>query len=184
MNTQIIILTLLAISSFLFTSFYLLLLIDSLSGHTLPTSNKVISEICKIIETDKPESKNFYDLGCARGKLALEIKKRRPDLLVRAIDKSELRIFFAKLKNIFLRRKIEFIKQDIFQIDLSNADVLYTYLWWDLLPSLKEKFFRELKKGSLVISNTSFDPSWVPTRTIILNPKNPEFEKIFIYRIG
>lgn len=183
MNIQIIILIIFTVLIIFLTVFYLLLLIDSLFGHDLITSHKVISEICKIMEIKKPEAKNFYDLGCARGKLALEIKRRKPELMIKAIDKSSLRIFFAKLKNVFLRRKISFIKEDIFRIDLGDADVLYTYLWGDILPPLKEKLFKELKKGSLVISNTSFYPNWQPSKTIILNPKNPDFEKIFIYRI-
>ena len=66
-------------------------------------------------------------------------------------------------------------------LDLQNADVVYTYLWYDLMPSLEKKLKNNLKKGAIVITNTSNFPNWQPKETHITYSKNPEFEKLFVY---
>lgn len=161
---------------------FLLFLGDSVfRGHDLPTTKKAIKNIGKIISEHKTDANNFYDLGCARGKLAIAIKKDFPGLSVYGLDNSALRLFFAKLKNLFFRQKIDFLKTDIFQANLNNADIIYTYLWYDLMPILENKLQKELKKGALVITNTSYFPNWQPVQTYITDPKNPDFEKLFVY---
>lgn len=161
---------------------YLLFTLDSLiTGHDLPTSKNAVRVISKIISKYKPEAKNFYDLGCGRGTLALAIKKNFPDFEVYGIDKSPFRILFAKLKAYFLGRKINFKKSDLFNENLKSADIVYTYLWYDLMPPLEEKLKKELKNGAVIITNTSYFPNWQPSETYITYPKKLDFEKLFVY---
>ncbi len=155
--------------------------LDSLKGHDLPTSKLAIKILVNIIFQYKFKAHNFYDLGCGRGSLVLAIKKELPSLTVYGIDNNTIRIFFSKLKSKLLRRKINFKKQDIFQTDLRAADIVYTYLWYDLMPLLEKKLQKELKQGAIVITNTSNFPTWKPVRTYVTYPKNPDFEKLFVY---
>ncbi len=170
----------------IFLVLFLVFMLDSLvKGHDLPTSKKTIKQLIKIILKHKPEAVNFYDLGCGRGTVALAIKKELPQLEVRGTDYNAIRIFFAKLKSFFFRRKIDFKKQDLFKIGLQNADIVYTYLWYDLMPPLEKKLQSELKTGALVVTNTSKFPNWQPveiinTRTKI--PKLADFETLFVYK--
>ncbi|HRY59969.1 MAG TPA: class I SAM-dependent methyltransferase [Patescibacteria group bacterium] len=181
MSNYLIFLALLCLIMVGFLILYILVLIDQLMGHTLPTSLKATEKIIEVIKEINPDATNFYDLGCARGRFALAIKKQLPSIEVVAIDNSRLRIFFAKIRALILHRKIKFIKNDIFKQNLSEVDVLYSYLWYDWLPPLEEKLKKELKKGSVVITNTSCFPNWNPIQTIILNPQKPDFEKLFVY---
>lgn len=160
---------------------YLLLLIDTLRGHDIPTSRKAIKTIYKIISENKPQAKNFYDLGCGRGTLVVAVKRRFPHFNVYAIDNSLLRIFFAKLKSIFLGKEICFKKKDLFKADLRDADIVYAYLWYDLLPPLEKKLQKELKKGTVVITNTFCFPNWKPIETYVTNPQQPKSGKLFFY---
>ncbi len=159
----------------------ILFFIDTFKGHDLPTSKKAIKKICEIISKHQTKSNNFYDLGCGRGTLALAIKKAFPQFHVYALDKSHLRLFFAKIKTCLLKQKIHFQKTNLFKKDLRNADIIYTYLWYDLMPPLEKKLKKELKKGALIITNTSCFPNWQPTTTYIIHPKNPDFEKLFVH---
>jgi SAM-dependent methyltransferase len=154
-------------------------------AHDLPTSKKAILEVVKIIKKYAPDASNFYDLGCGHGRVVLEIKKEMPNLNVYGIDKNPIRIFFAKIKTLILKRKIHFINEDIFKINLSGADILYTYLWYDLMPVLEEKVKKELKKGAIVITNTSHFSNLKPIETIRVHPeiKDENFEKLFVYKI-
>lgn len=159
----------------------ILFLYDTLRGHDLPTSREATQEIVRLVRTHKPDARNFYDLGCARGSLALAIKKYLPELEVYAIDSSALRLFFARLKARLLGRHIRFQKEDVFKIDLRNADVVYAYLWYDRLPPLEAKAQKELAPGVLAITNTVPFPKWKPKETVIVHTKNPDFEKLFLY---
>ena len=174
---------------FVLFGFFLLLLlvliIDStIRGHDLPTSRRATKSIVKIISEHKT-AKNFYDLGCARGALAVRLKKRFPALTAHAIDNDPIRIFFAKIRAKLFRREVHFWRKDIFDADLSDADIVYTYLWYDLMPPLEKKLQRELKQGAIVITNTSNFPTWQPTQKIITCPKiskTPDFETLFVYQ--
>jgi SAM-dependent methyltransferase len=169
---------------------FLIFALDSLMrGHDLPTSRRAAKKLVEAIKQYRSEAKNFYDLGCAHGGLSLAIKKSLPGLVVYGIDNSAVRIFFARLKSKVLRRKVHFQKQDIFSLDtdLSQADVVYTYLWHDLMPLLEKKLQKELKTGTIVITNTSNFPTWKPIHKIVIHPEIPErfdFETLFIYLKG
>ena len=164
-------------------------------GHDLATSQRAIKALIKIISRHKPDAKNFYDLGCGRGTLVLAVKRKLPCLRVYGIDNNEIRIFFARLKSIFLGQKINpvrnvisngvnFKKQDIFETNLENADIVYTYLRYNLMPLLEKKLQDELKQSAIVITNTSNFPNWKPIEKIITYPKvskMPDFETLFVY---
>jgi len=164
---------------------FLILEIESLfRGHDLPTSRRATRALANTIEKYKPDAKNFYDLGCARGALSLRMKKILPRVDIYGIDNSAVRIFFANLKKKILRRRINFQKQDIFKTDLRNADAVYTYLWYDLMPILEKKLQKELRQGAVVITNTSHFQDWQPTEKVVTYPKaskTPDFETLFVY---
>jgi trans-aconitate methyltransferase len=153
-------------------------------GHNLSTSRRVTKALFKIISEHKT-ARNFYDLGCAHGALACRIKRRFPTLSVYAIDNDPVRIFFAKMKAFLLRQDIKFLRKDIFEVNLSNADIIYTYLWYDIMPPLEKKLQRELKQGAIVIANTSNFPTWKPIQKIVTYhkvSKTPNFETLFVYQ--
>jgi SAM-dependent methyltransferase len=164
---------------------FLVFVLDSLiRGHDLPTSRRATRALAVTLQKYKPDAKIFYDLGCARGTLSLRLKKILPRVDIYGIDNNAVRIFFAKLKNKILRRKVNFQKQDIFKTDLSNASVVYTYLWYDLMPILEKKLQKELKQGAVVITNTSHFQDWQPTEKVVTYPKvskTPDFEALFVY---
>lgn len=164
---------------------FLIFALDSiLRGHDLPTSQRATRALIEIVKQYRPDAKNFYDLGCARGALALTVKKALPHLEICAVDNSAVRVFFAKLKSMILGRRIDFRKQDIFKTDLNRADIVYAYLWYDLMPALEQKLQNELKPGAVVITNTSNFPTWRPIHKVITHPKiskPPDFKTLFVY---
>ena len=166
------------------TLFFIFILDSLIRGHDLTTSRRLTKKLAETIRKYKPDAKNFYDLGCGRGALSLRLKKLLPYLDIYGLDNSAARIFFAKLKGKILRRKVHFRKQDIFQTDLRNADVVYAYLWYDLMSNLENKLQKELKQGAVVITNTSYFQDWPAVEKIITNPKiskTPNFETLFVY---
>jgi len=179
------VLILLSVLFAIFVVLFFVFVIDSiLRGHDLSTSKRAIRALVKIISQYKPEANSFYDLGSGRGTLVLAVKRKLPHLVVYGIDNSAIRIFFAELKFRLLNRKVNFKKQDIFQTDLRNVDIVYTYLWYDLMPLLEKKLQKELKQGAIVITNTSNFPTWKPIQKVVTYPKvskTPDFETLFVY---
>ncbi len=175
------------LSAFFAASLPLLLvfMFDSvINGHDLPTSGRATEALAAAMRKYKPDARNFYDLGCARGALSLRLKKIFPRLEIYGVDNGATRIFFAKLKSGILRRKVNFQKQDIFNADLRGAEIVYAYLWYDLLPALEKKLQEELKQGALVITNASRFRDWQPAEKIATHPevsKFPDFETLFVY---
>jgi len=165
--------------------FFVFILDSALRRHDLPTSKRAIKFLVEAISKNSPDAKNFYDLGCGRGTVVLAVKKILPRLAVYGVDDNRIRIFFAYLKSIILRQKINFKKQDVFHADIKNADIVYTYLWYDLMPILEKKLQKELKPGAIVITNTSHFSNWKPIKKIVTYPKKlrtPNFETLFVYK--
>lgn len=165
---------------------YIVFLMDiALRGHDLPTSMRTTKALAEIIKKEQPRANVIIDLGCAYGSLALRLKKIFPSCEMYGIDSNGIRIFFARLRAFLLRRAVVFRKQDIFQADVRSADVVYTYLWYDRMPPLEKKLQNELKKGAIVITNTSHFPVWQPVQKVVTYTKPtklPDFETLFVYR--
>jgi len=168
-----------------FLSSLVVLMVDSVArGHDLATSKRATDGIVKIISEHK-NARIFYDLGCARGALALRIKKKFPSIKVCAVDNDPIRIYFARARALVLRRNVDFMAKNIFDVNLKDADVVYTYLWYDVMPPLEKKLQKELKPGAIVITNTSKFTGWKPIKEIVTCPKKtgtPDFETLFVYQ--
>ena len=166
------------------TLFFVFTIDFLIRGCDLPTSKRATKVLVETIKKYKPDAKNFYDLGCAHGTLSLRLKKIFPHLEIYAIDNSAVRIFFATAKSKALGQKINFRKQDIFKTDLRNADLVYIYLWYDLMPILEKKLQKELRRGAVVITNTFHFQDWKPTEKVVTchkASKTPDFETLFVY---
>jgi len=150
--------------------------------HDLPSDKKARQMIVQIISQRHPQAKNFYDLGSGRGTVILSVKKHLPHLQVIGIDLSRFRCALAKIKAKFLGRKIQVKRGDLFKQDLSQADVVYAFIWYDLLPPLEQKLQRELQPGALAITNTVHFFDWPLSEKIVFDPTLPgNFGTLFVY---
>ncbi len=159
-------------------------MIDSIvRGHDLPTSRRTTKNLIRII-SEHTAARNFYDLGCGHGKLSIRIKRSIPKFSVIAVDNSPIRILSAKIMALFFWCHIQFMQKNIFDVDVSDADIVYTYLWYDLMSPLEQKLQKELRSGAIVVTNTSNFPTWKPTLKILTDSEVSEtsdFETLFVY---
>lgn len=172
------------LSVFVFViGFYLWFVLDVLiRGHDLSSDKKARQALCKIIAEKNPRARNFYDLGSGRGVVVLFVKKYLPHLQVHGIDLSRFRCALVKIKAMALRRDVLVQKNDLFKVNLADADIVYAYIWYDLLPSLEQKLQRELKPGAIVITNTVHFFDWPLSEKIVFDPKLPgDFGTLFVY---
>jgi len=87
----------------------------------------------------------------------------------------------AKLKTIGCNG-IDVRFQDFWKSDLSEADVLFCYLFPDVLKPLAEKIGTDVKPGAIVVSANFAIPDLVPNQ--VLRPGSSlHNDPIYIYKI-
>ena len=64
---------------------------------------------------------------------------------------------------------------DFWKADLENADLVYCYLFPDLLSRLEKKLEQELRNGCSVISCNYPLPNWKPYKVISANDLDPVY---------
>ncbi len=115
----------------------------------VPTSNKLIEQILK--EAKLKKGQVFVELGSGDGRV---VRAAVGDYGVKGlgVDVHPLLIWYSR----FLSRKlknIKFKRQDFFQTDLKQVDVLFLFLLPKTLIKLRKKILTECKKGSVIISH-------------------------------
>lgn len=103
----------------------------------------------------------LYELGSGDGRVVLSAAQA--GAISKGIEQSWLRIWFSRFKTKKLGLKnTNFFHGNIFDRQYLDADVVYVYLLPKAVEKLEKKFQEELKKGSLVITNTYHFKNWKP----------------------
>ncbi len=105
----------------------------------------------------------FIDLGCGWGGPLAGLARLRPDLQLFGIEAAPLNWLLSWLR-LLGRARVRL--GNLWDEDLSRYDVVYAYLSPAPMPRLWEKACRQMRPGSLLISN-SFDIPGVPADAII-----------------
>ena len=116
----------------------------------------------------------LYDLGSGDGRAVIMAAK---DFGAKSVG-VELRDDLAKralssIQELALNDKPEIMQKDIFDIDLSSADVVFLYLTTSANEKVKPKLEAELKTGTRVVSHDYEILGWKPLKVenFCENPK-------------
>ena len=113
-----------------------------------PASKKVVR---KMIEFAKLEKKDAaYDLGCGDGRIVIEAAKKCRKAVGIEIDM--IRMLWAKLKSRKIKN-VRIMHGNMFLQDIKDADVIFIFLRQKANDKLLEKFKKELKPGSMIVSH-------------------------------
>lgn len=93
------------------------------------------------------------DLGAGDGRVLARAMQRVPGIRAIGYEGSLGVWMLAKLRNAFSRFKPDMRMQNFFEISLSDADVIFTYLSIGTMKKLLPKFQKELKPGARVIAH-------------------------------
>ncbi|MBU2547489.1 MAG: class I SAM-dependent methyltransferase [Proteobacteria bacterium] len=121
----------------------------------------------------------LYDLGCGDGRV-LRAAGRRYGVKAEGWDVNVLAYLNARLR-CFFRPGLRVRFGDFRAVDLGGADVVFCYLFPDVMKDLAAKLERELTPGARVISANFPLPGWSPDRVIRPEPAR-HADPIFIYR--
>ena len=127
-----------------------------------------------LILADLKPNEVLYDLGSGDGRAVIMAAtdfgaksvgvELRDDLAKRALTSIQL---------LDLNDKPKIMQKDIFDVDLSSADVIFLYLTTSANERLKPKLETELKSGTRVVSHDYEIMGWEPLKidTFCENPK-------------
>jgi predicted RNA methylase len=126
-------------------------------------------------------SDTVYELGCGIAD-AMVIANNEFKSQAVGIEIDPLRIVLAKINVWRNKAKVKIIKNNFFHIDLSDATVLIIYLVPKALGRLVPKLFKELKKGTRIVSYKYKFPTEVRSQKLQLIKEDTKNE-IYFYKI-
>ncbi|MBN2322848.1 MAG: class I SAM-dependent methyltransferase [Spirochaetes bacterium] len=128
-----------------------------------PSSKQKVRRMLAMAEIKRGEV--VYDLGCGDGRIIVAAARRFGARAV-GVEIEPFRFLWCQLliTVLGLRKKVRVIRQDLFAVELDDADVVVCYLLQRTNDRLEEKLVRELKPGTRIVSNTFHFPTLAYTR--------------------
>ena len=131
----------------------------------VPSPVQVIRQMLVLAELRAGEI--FFDLGAGDGRTVVMAAK---EYGARAVG-VELREDLAKkaLSNIYeqcLQDRITIVNGDMFNVDLTSADVIFLYLTTSANEKVKPKLENELRHGTRIISHDYEIVGWKPVKVV------------------
>lgn len=127
----------------------------------VPTRMEKVRRALKLAGLKRGQT--FFELGSGDGRVVYEAA--RIGARAFGIEQSWLRIVYCRMLSI--KKQLpdaKFIHGNIFDKDLSSADVIFIYLLSKGVAKLEGKLQKELRKGSLVVTQKYHFPNWKPVK--------------------
>lgn len=136
----------------------------------VPTPPHVVEKMLELAEVTKDDL--VYDLGCGDGRIVIAAAKKHGCRAVGFdIDPERIKEARENVRKNGVEDLVRIEQRDIFELDLSEANVVTLYL----LPSLNVKLIPQLEKlkpGSRIVSH-NFDMDGVePDQVVKVQPEN------------
>ncbi|NCN07325.1 hypothetical protein GW933_01385 [Candidatus Falkowbacteria bacterium] len=144
----------------------------------ISTNKKDFQAILEAVNL-KP-SETIYDLGCGKAHLLIYANKHFNSKGI-GYELTLWPYLWAKFKIYLTKAKVKVFRTNFFGANLSGADVVFCYLFPEVMAKLEPKFEAELKSGSRVVSYGFRLPNKKVNREVITNDDNVELGKIYVY---
>lgn len=123
-----------------------------------------------------------YDLGSGDGRVLFYLQKKYPKVKFVGIENGFFPFVLSKINNKFNKSNITFIKKDFFDVNLSEATHIFTYLYPNIMDDLLPKLNEELKRGTRLVSSSFHFTSKKEIQEIQLKSGRYQLSrKIYIY---
>jgi SAM-dependent methyltransferase len=125
------------------------------------------------------QSEIFVDLGCGDGRV-LRAAQRCYGVRAVGFEINLLAYVMARVLSIGAEG-LRIRRENFWSKDTCEADIVFCYLFPDVMERLAEKLERELRPGARVVSCNFPLPGWYPAK--VLRPESSRHgDPIFIYR--
>ena len=135
----------------------------------VPTPMQVVERMLEIAEVKKGEF--LIDLGSGDGRIPVTAaKKYGARGLGVDLDPDRIREAHENVKKNDVGNMVEIRQQNLFETDISKADVISMYLLTDLNLRLRPKLL-DLKPGTRLVSHAFSMGDWMPEQKETLSPR-------------
>ena len=108
-----------------------------------------------------------YDLGCGDGRIVIAaVQTFGARGVCVDIDPQRIAESEENARAAGVAERIRFLNQDLFAIDVSDAEVVMLFLSPGLNLKLRPKLLRELKPGARIVSHWHDMGDWKPQQTV------------------
>ncbi|MFN0315726.1 MAG: class I SAM-dependent methyltransferase [Burkholderiales bacterium] len=142
------------------------------------TSSAGCRVVAEILEREKGSS--FLDIGSGSGSVLAHVARRFPGVACEGVELAPLPYWISRLR-FTMSKNCRVNWKDFWSLDLSRYDVVYAFLSPVPMSALWEKVRREMRPGTLFISN-SFPVVGVAPKEILVVP-GPIKRKLYLWRI-
>jgi len=138
-------------------------------------------QILKAVELKPGEV--IYDVGCGKATLLIMAAK---EFGAKGIGyELSLWPYLWAHFNIFISRAdVKVYLKNFFKADLSGADVVYCYLFPEIMAKLEPKFAKELKPTARVVSYGFKLPNTEPIKIVDTRKDGKQLDRIFVYQFN
>jgi SAM-dependent methyltransferase len=133
----------------------------------VPTEEQVVSGLLRLAGVGPGDV--FYDLGCGDGRLVMEAARRGAQAVGVEIDLVRVREAYHRAKQLGLNDRARFVRQDLFDVDLSPATVLMLYLLPSVNLRLRPKILWQCRPGTRVVCNYFDMGDWPADAIVTVN---------------
>jgi SAM-dependent methyltransferase len=123
----------------------------------------------------------LIDLGCGDGRVLREAQKRYGVHTI-GYEINPVACLKARLSS-FGPYNIKIRRENFWEADLSVADVVFCYLYPDVMKKLAAKLAADLKPGTVVVSSNFSLPGFVPSRVLRLESSRHN-DPMYIYHLN
>jgi len=102
----------------------------------------------------------IVDLGSGDGVILLEAARRGAHAT--GVELNPFLVWFSRLhaKHLGLHEKITVFRRNFYSYPLNEMDAVFVYLWPETVEQLRDKFLRECRPGTKIISYTFPMKGW------------------------
>jgi SAM-dependent methyltransferase len=122
----------------------------------------------------------LVDLGCGDGRV-LRCARRRYSVMAIGYELNLMAYTIARLLGWGMKG-VEIKLRNFWKADLSKADIIFCYLFPDVLQDLCVKLKKELKPGAVVVSCNFALPQWPPD-TVLRPGQSLHNDPIYVYKL-
>lgn len=133
----------------------------------MPSSGKAKKKVLAAIPRETQGT--VVDLGSGWGNMVTQLARLLPHCQVIGYETSLLPFYFSKCwKAVERLTNLKLVRKDFFDVPLNDVSLVYCYLYPGAMQKLKDKFEKELKPGTVIITNTFAIPEWEPVQVFML----------------
>ncbi len=136
----------------------------------VPTPIPVVNEMLRLADVQSNDV--VYDLGSGDGRIVITAARDRGARGIGIdIDPQRVQEANANAERAGVSDRVEFLQQDLFATDFSDATVVTLYLLPELNVKLRPKLLRELQPGTRIVSHAFDMGEWEPDQIVEVEGK-------------